>query len=309
MQPLRLSRLALAISVGTTLLAGCGGLQPRIGGPGAASDSGDLLPYHKTFRYTGAEQFFVVPKGVTSITVVARGAVGGLPGGGLGGRVYATVPVIPKEKLAIFVGGHGSKSDGGFNGGGEGGWVSGTYNYGGGGGGASDVRELGDKLSNRILVAGGGGGQGDRNGKRHGLGGGGGGLIGENGSNGRHRPRVNGGHGGGGGTQTQGGRGGRGAFGILYGDGEDGSAGTGGSGGRLPRSYYYLGGGGGGGGGGYYGGGGGGVGTGTYYNSSSTGGGGGGGGSSYVEPSGKDVHMWRGWKNATDNGLVVFGWQ
>ena len=309
MQTQRLGRLALAISVGTTLLAGCGGLQPRIGAPGAATDRGDSLPYHKTFRYTGAEQFFVVPKGVTSITVVARGAVGGLSGGGLGGRVYAMVPVVPKETLAIFVGGRGSKGGGGFNGGGSGGWVAGTYNYGGGGGGASDVRERGEGLSNRILVAGGGGGQGDRNGKRHGFGGDGGGLIGEKGRHGFRRRRVDAGVGGGGGTQTQGGLGGRGAFGGIYGVGEDGSSGNGGGGGRLPGSYYYLGGGGGGGGGGYYGGGGGGVGTGTYYNSSSTGGGGGGGGSSYVEPTGKDVHMWRGWKNATDDGLVVFGWQ
>lgn len=33
-----------------------------------------------------------------------------------------------------------------------------------------------------------------------------------------------------------------------------------------------------------------------------------GGGSSYVELSATNVHFWRGWKNATDNGLVVFRW-
>jgi hypothetical protein len=32
---------------------------------------------------------------------------------------------------------------------------------------------------------------------------------------------------------------------------------------------------------------------------------GGSGGSSYVEPTAKGVHMWRGWKSATDDGLVV----
>jgi hypothetical protein len=51
------------------------------------------------------------------------------------------------------------------------------------------------------------------------------------------------------------------------------------------------------------GGGGGGAGGGT----ESYGGSGRGGGASYVEPTGTNVHMWRGWK-ATKNGLVVFSW-
>lgn len=34
----------------------------------------------------------------------------------------------------------------------------------------------------------------------------------------------------------------------------------------------------------------------------------GGGGSSYVEPSAQNTHMWRGWKTATSNGLVVLSW-
>jgi phospholipase C len=36
---------------------------------------------------------------------------------------------------------------------------------------------------------------------------------------------------------------------------------------------------------------------------------GGGGGSYYVEPDAIKFRMWRGWKNAIGNGLVVFSWQ
>ena len=299
---------ALCVGAAAAALGGCGAMQLPIGAPPIASVEARTLPNHKTFSFHDKEQYFTIPAGVTSLTVVVRGAAGGLVGGGLCARVYARVPVVPGETLAIFVGGIGKKGDGCFNGGGQGGWVNGPYNAGGGGGGASDIREGGDALSNRIVVAAGGGGQGARNGKSHGFGGGGGGLNGEGGEHGRRREGARAGHGGGGGTQTRGGPGGGGAFGIRYGDGSSGSAGDGGDGGRLPGSYYYLGGGGGGGGGGYYGGGGGGVGTGTLYNSSSTGGGGGGGGSSYVEPAAKDARMWSGWKNATGDGLIVLSW-
>jgi hypothetical protein len=75
----------------------------------------------------GLEQSFKVPAGVTQVTIAAGGASGAAgfgyyygsyaAPGGLGGRVKATIPVTPKERLAIFVGGSGS--DGGFNGGGK----------------------------------------------------------------------------------------------------------------------------------------------------------------------------------------------
>jgi hypothetical protein len=66
-----------------------------------------------------------------------------------------------------------------------------------------------------------------------------------------------------------------------------------------------------GGGGGYYGGGGGGS---AAWNcdgpcSPAGTGAGEGGGSSYVESSATKVHLWRGWKKATTNGLVVFSWR
>ena len=110
----------------------------------------------KKFEYTGAEQSFKVPVGVTAIEVDALGAAGaghqkgylGIPGHG--GRVKATIPVKPGQTLRIFVGGSGSYPSRGFNGGGDG-----AYR----GGGATDVRD-GNELSDRILVAGGGGGVG-----------------------------------------------------------------------------------------------------------------------------------------------------
>ena len=54
------------------------------------------------------------------------------------------------------------------------------------------------------------------------------------------------------------------------------------------------------------GGGGGGGGGGDTFSGAS--GGGGGGGSSYVEPGAFAQREWRGWKNATGNGIIVFSW-
>ncbi|MBK6960395.1 MAG: IPTL-CTERM sorting domain-containing protein [Gammaproteobacteria bacterium] len=123
-----------------------------------------------TFNYTGAEQTFVVPAGVTTITVEAWGASGwsgtGAPGG-LGGYATGNLSVTPGETLYIYVGGQGTVANGdrvpaggGFNGGGNGqsnGFedIDGSV---GGGGGASDFRQGGNTLNDRVLVAGGGGG-------------------------------------------------------------------------------------------------------------------------------------------------------
>ncbi|HET6276706.1 MAG TPA: hypothetical protein VFE16_12320 [Candidatus Cybelea sp.] len=118
---------------------------------------------------------------------------------------------------------------------------------------------------------------------------------------------FDGGGGGTGGAQNQGGAGGSSSHGNPGGRGQLRHGGAGGSG-CDSSACGYPGGGGGGGGGGYYGGGGGGGGI---YDATMCicGGGGGGGGSSYVERTATDVHVWRGWKNATGNGLVVFSWQ
>jgi hypothetical protein len=113
------------------------------------------------FIYTGTVQNFTVPTGVQTVLVDITGAAGG--GGsasngraGYGARVQSNVVVAPGSVLHIYVGGiggtDGSNSPGGWNGGGIG-------HYGGsGGGGASDIRMGGTRLSNRIIVAGAGGG-------------------------------------------------------------------------------------------------------------------------------------------------------
>jgi len=325
-----LSRAALGMGLTAAMLAGCGGSQPQIAAPGAMAQSRAIArktdrggswmlptagpPSKHTFKYTGTEQSFKVPNGVREVTVVVRGAAGaGYSGSsygsywshfGRGGRVYAVIPVRPRERLYVFVGGQGTKT-GGFNGGGRPGWSPHSLD-GFGGGGASDVREGGHALRYRILVAAGGGGQGCCY-NDTGAGGNGGPDVGEAGSGTSYNA-----DGGGGGTQSQGGAGGSGEQ-----TGQDGLAGQSGSGGRggnegrgggCNRSNYRcIGGAGGGGAGGYFGGGGGGGGVNGF--SGGLAGAGGGGGSSYVESTATKLRLWRGWKNAIGDGLVVFSWQ
>lgn len=311
------------LSAGTALImAGCGGTRGSTVAPPLV-DAG-RAPHVRTFHYVDKEQTFRVPAGVTSISVVALGAVGGAQVGynARGGRVHAIVPVQPGEKLYVYVGGAGALNTGGYNGGGNSG--AGFHTLDGyGGGGASDVREGGRDLSNRIIVSGGGGGQGGEDSGGYGVGGKGGGMIGGMGAIGSgdyysskcSNDGVRGdsyfgyyaGCGGSGGTQAQGGTGGLGGLGpFCYGTpGNNGTLGQGGTGGGETSSYYSCGGFGGGGGGGYFGAGGGGEAseyTGVY------GGGGGGGGSSYVEPRATKFRMWQGWKDGPDDGLVVFSW-
>ena len=134
----------------------------------------------QSFSHTGAEQQFVVPAGVTSITINATGAGGGdgghpVNGGnvGSGGSATGTLAVTPGETLYIYVGekggdainnggGSGTGGAGGFNGGGMGGNSTWDPGAGGGGGGASDVRQGGSDLMSRVIVAAGGGGSVDR---------------------------------------------------------------------------------------------------------------------------------------------------
>ncbi len=215
-----------------------------------------LTPYSTsgTFSYT-------VPAGVTQIGVDMAGAQGGTSlssPGGKGGRVQATLTVVPGEVLQLNVGGSGTNYQycvsraGGFNGGGNG------YGYGGGGGGASDIRRSGTGLSNRVLVAAGGGGAGYNCGSTNGeMGGAGDYPTGGTGMNCGGPTTCQGGQGG---TQSAGGVGA-----TCYGT----PAGSQGQGGNASTSYCYAGGG----GGGYYGGG-----SGAY--------GGGGGGSSYYGGAG-----------------------
>ncbi|QIS10086.1 glycine-rich protein [Nocardia arthritidis] len=206
-------------------------------GPAAAaqpgcSRSGDTTTCR--FDFTGGEQTFTVPDGVTSLTVRAIGAHGGCIAWQMAPEsARAPLAVNPGDTLFVEVGGGGGAADqatntpgaGGFNGGGTGGT---GYLSGCGGGGASDIRTVGaddpDSLRSRLLIGAGGGGGG---------GGGNGGSTG-----------------GAAGTATAGGKGGPGRA-----DGADGTFGVGGDGGSDDGTVEYACAGGGG-GGGYYGGGG-----------------------------------------------------
>ncbi len=215
------------------------------------------------FNYTGAPQNWVVPSCVTSITVVVRGAQGGGTNGGLGAEVTGTMAVTPGQTLQINVGGQGGCPTGGWNGGGTGATASGFGNESCGGGGGSDIRFTPYALTDRQVVAAGGGGMGG--GDTEAQGGMGGCVNGADGTS----PFGQGGFGA---TQFAGGLGG--PPWIPSGNyGTDGGLGIGGNGGSDP--CYNLGPGAGG-GGGYYGGGGGGS---DCYDLSPLGGGGGGGGS------------------------------
>ncbi|HXO18126.1 MAG TPA: hypothetical protein VN909_08140, partial [Candidatus Dormibacteraeota bacterium] len=227
-----MSRYALAGTV-IAVLAGCGGggAVNAVSTVPAVPAGYDVLTQHKTFRYTGSRQSFIVPAGVKKLTVVARGGMGAGPassGGGRMGRVFAIIPVTPGEQLYVFVGGAGSGQAGGFNGGGNGGPGAYCDCTGYAGGGASDVRRGGYKLTDRILVAGGGGGNGANGDESYdvgGSGGKGGGSIAGSGSSGSGDGSPGGG--GGGGTQNGGGTGGAGGSGTG-GSGIVGSLGVGG---------------------------------------------------------------------------------
>ncbi len=209
------------------------------------------------FDYTGGMQTWVVPAGITSITIDAYGAAGatalnsvnfcgGSPDrGGLGGYAKGTLTVTPGETLNIFVGGAGQNSGAGaFNGGGA---PCADPNTCSGGGGASDVRQGGSALANRRIVAGGGGGAEFSCGGQGG--GAGGGLTGADALGGDCNPSGNDGKGG---TQAAGGNGGAGNCGSPVLPGGNGSLGLGGNATQGAGSWHSAGG-----GGGYYGGGGG----------------------------------------------------
>ena len=222
------------------------------------------------FSYTGGIQTFIVPAGITTVTIEAWGAEGGVDAspanGGYGGYAKGTLAVSPGATLYLFVGGQGqSGSDydrnnaGGWNGGGNGGYDNSSQTRnGGGGGGASDVRYGGQALGNRVIVAGGGGGSANSV-----TGGNGGGASGNAGSDGSTA-----GGGGGGGTQGSGGTVITTSRGATYG-----SFGQGGNGSTNQDAWGSAGG-----GGGYYGGAGG---TSTSDHGSGYAAGGG-GGSSYL---------------------------
>ncbi|HEX4420053.1 MAG TPA: hypothetical protein VH165_19195 [Kofleriaceae bacterium] len=248
------------------------GIEPNtaVGSAYLTSAAASILAYRanpKIFTATGANQAFVVPHGVTSLSLEIWGGGGGggrggaaggcnVTGGsgGAGGYARATLAVTAGQTLTLVVGGGGAAgiascaagatAAGGFGGGGAGQGGDGA------GGGRSAILVHGVEL----LVAGGGGGGGGgaSTGARPGGGGGGSNGVGE------------GAPGGAGGTQSAAGGGGIGAVCTGGAGGTD----SGGKGGGASACW------GAGGGGGYRGGGGGGA------NGEDDGGGG--GGASYV---------------------------
>ena len=274
--------LSLPVATSANGVAATGGFIYSIGGRSHLGQA---------FNTQGADNF-IVPDGITNISVKAWGAGGGGGGGGTtgsggagggGGYVAGNIAVTPGETLKIYVGGGGqggsSITGGGSNGG-----------SGGGGGGHSSIYRGNTPL---MIIAGGGGGGGSRQATTGSNGGAGGGTTGQTGST----NYSNNGNGGGGASQSNGGNGGTstnnsgtagssltgglGADGRSATTGADGGGGfggleTGGNGGLGNVNTIRAGGGGG--GSGWYGGGGGG-GTSSTNNSS---GGGGGGGSSYT---------------------------
>lgn len=230
----------------------------------------------QTFNFTGSEQIYIVPNGVTSITVEAYGAQGadgsnGLAAGGLGGYTSGTLSVTPGQTIYIYVGGQGNTFNGGALGGSAGS---------GNGGGASDIRIGGNTLADRVMVAGGGGGGGGVGCEATWPGGAGGVGGGGDGAKGTDSPDGGGGFGGtvgAGGLQGIGCAGFLGAPGLANGQGGNGQNCCCFGAPSIP--------GGGGGGGGYeVGGGGGGGSAGTVQCSGNNkgGGGGGAGGTNYI---------------------------
>lgn len=148
------------------------------GAPTVVSNSCSAVAASDTFNFTGAMQTYVVPPGVTSVTIETWGAQGGanwVNNTNFGGYVAGDVAVTPGSTLYIYVGGQPTASTaGGYNGGGAG------DGAGKGGGGGTDVRIGGTTYNDRVIVAGGGGGAGYWN-SMHVVGGVGGGLTGGDG--------------------------------------------------------------------------------------------------------------------------------
>ena len=227
-------------------------------------DGGVFTPTGKTrtaFAYTGADQTFLVPVGITYIYVKLWGAGGaagrfggwtyGADGGG-GGYARGLVPVTAGESLIVRVGQGGYTANSTstvFGGGGMG--PTGANEYSGSGGGGWYLF----RSSTPLLIAGGGGGGGASRAWTSNVGGAGGGLTGENGESPFDGTQAYAGFGG---TQLAGGSGTTGGGnGSQY------------QGGRTTSSW------GAGGGGGYYGGS-----SGGYLEANTMAGGG--GGSGYV---------------------------
>lgn len=246
---------------------------------------GGIASQGQVFSSQGAASF-VVPTGISSLTLKMWGGAGGGGGGGAtaagaagggGGYVTSTISVTAGETLSVYVGGGGAGGSYDARGVGAGG--------GGGGGGFTSLYRGSTALA---IAGGGGGGGGGRQALAGGAGGAGGGTSGINGSNGGTTVAGRAGTASTGGAAGTGGTNGIAGASLLGGDGGDGqssqSSGSGAGGGAIGAgnggspNLTATRAGGGGGGSGYFGGGGGGGSAST----TSVSGGGGGGGSSYT---------------------------
>jgi hypothetical protein len=241
-------------------------------------------PIIAAFSYTGSDQTWTAPSGLTTATIYVWGAGGGggsSSTGGSGGYAAGTLAVTSGTTYTVIVGGGGGgTTTGGWSGGGGG--LSGLFT------GSTMLPYNSTGRARSIIIAGGGGG-GSGGDSSEAMGGAGGGSSGNNGIadyRGANPAGAGTRNGGGGGTQSAGGaiapdtggpynpgntagsdlQGGLGSYSATAPN--NGGFGGGGSAGGFSGGSYA----GGGGGGGYYGGGGG----QDYYSSA------GGGGSGYV---------------------------
>jgi hypothetical protein len=223
-----------------------------------------------TFNYTGVDQTWTVPAGVSEIYVDVIGAQGTTitSNGGAGGRVYCKLLVTPGTTLYLTVGGQSPNNAAFYGFGGNGGYCTSSSAFSGAGGGLSAISSAPLTQANAFVIAAGGGG-GNTGHAPIAHGGAGGGLIGSDGIGGFTSDKVRGI----GATQTSGGAGGD-IYDVNSVNPTAGTALYGGNGGIVDNTAYN---GGGGGGAGYYGGGGGAGGSVAQ--------GGGGGGSSWINPT------------------------
>jgi hypothetical protein len=97
----------LSTALLTTFLSACSDRPGNSALPGTNASNPSVSGKKRTFKYTGHEQTFTVPSGVTAIEIVADGASGGSSTGGNGsgstgangGRVRATIPVTPCRRI------------------------------------------------------------------------------------------------------------------------------------------------------------------------------------------------------------------
>ena len=273
-----------------------------------------------TFPAMGDTYTWTVPANIVgSLSLDVQGAAGGdvdtTTVGGNGARVTGQYAATTGQVLTISPGGSGTQGAGGWNGGAAG--TAGEFNYGSsaasvwiqrygqGGGGASDIRVGGTDLTNRIIVAAGGGGANRHAGERskstcascdfgtYSANGGAGGQTGANGAGPTSSAAGSLYAFGKGATGTAGGDGGY--WHPFGGNGYSGAAGTSGVGGNANGV------GGGGGGGGWFGGGGG-----SWANCTCRAAGGGGGGSSYAASGIAGSAFTTGYRNGDGQVIITY---